>query len=283
MFAYAVTSIKLRDFEPAIATLERMLIYRNDLPRVKLELGSAYFQLGSYEVSKFYFKDALDSDPPPHVRAKVEEFMAEIDRRTRKSGFSGSASLGLAYSSNANLGPSDRLVEVFGQDAQLDSQYVEAGDFGVKANLRLNHTLDLNRPNDDVWLTDFAATTLHFFEETTGDLDAFLLRTGPRLALDNDSYGPKIRPYVDAGYVRSGNEDLYLAFGGGAQFSNTIDSETSVFAELAARYRNYTSEQNASDAQQKRNAAIDIRAQHQCHFVHQQVAHDPPAGSGQKR
>ncbi len=42
MFAYAVVSIRLRDYEPAIATLERMLIYRNDLPRVKLELGSAY-------------------------------------------------------------------------------------------------------------------------------------------------------------------------------------------------------------------------------------------------
>jgi len=47
MFAYAVVSMRLRDYEQAIATLERMLIYRDDLPRVKLELGSAYFRLGS--------------------------------------------------------------------------------------------------------------------------------------------------------------------------------------------------------------------------------------------
>ena len=126
MFAYAVVSIRLRDYEQAIATLERMLIYRDDLPRVKLELGSAYFRLGSYEVSRFYFDEALAGDPPPDVRAKVEEFLAEVARRTKQSAFTGLVSIGVVYSSNANLGPSDRLVEVFGVDAQLDPAFVAA-------------------------------------------------------------------------------------------------------------------------------------------------------------
>jgi tetratricopeptide (TPR) repeat protein len=73
MFAYAVVSIRARDYEQAIATLERMLIYRDDLPRVKLELGSAYFRLGSYEVSSFYFKEALAGDPPLRNHVKLAQ------------------------------------------------------------------------------------------------------------------------------------------------------------------------------------------------------------------
>ena len=129
MFAYAVASILLRDYEQAIATLERMLIYRDDLPRVKLELGSAYFRLGSYEVSRFYFNEALAGDPPPDVRAKVEEFLAEINSRTKQSAFAGFARVGLIYSTNANLGPSDRLVEIFGTDALLDPDYLANASF----------------------------------------------------------------------------------------------------------------------------------------------------------
>ena len=54
MFQYAVTSIRLQDYEAAITTLERILIYNPNLPRVKVELGASYFRIGSYPVAKFY-------------------------------------------------------------------------------------------------------------------------------------------------------------------------------------------------------------------------------------
>ena len=53
MFQYAVTSIRLQDYEAAITTLERILIYNPNLPRVKTELGASYFRIGSYPVAKF--------------------------------------------------------------------------------------------------------------------------------------------------------------------------------------------------------------------------------------
>ncbi len=247
MFAYAVVSIQLRNYEQAIATLERMLIYRDDLPRVKLELGSAYFRLGSYEVSRFYFKEALAGDPPPDVRAKVEEFLAEVDRRTKQNAFAGFARIGLVYSTNANLGPSDRLVEVFGTDALLDPDSVAADDVGVRTDLRFSHVYDLQRPNNDVWITEGAYSALRYFEETDGDLDALLVKTGPRLALNDASYGPKLRPFINASYIRSGGDFLYLSGGGGADYFNTLDADTSLFASLGARYRDFTADSNDSD------------------------------------
>jgi hypothetical protein len=248
MFAYAVVSIRVRDYEQAIATLERMLIYRDDLPRVKLELGSAYFRLGSYEVSSFYFKEALAGDPPPDVKAKVEEFLAEINNRTKQSAFTGFASVGMVYSTNANLGPSDRVVDVFGVDAELDSDSVGADDVGIRTSLRVSHVYDLQRPNDDVWITEGAFTALRFFEETDGDLDALLLKTGPRLALIDASFGPKLRPFIDASYIRSGGDFLYLSGGGGAEYLNTLDEDTSLFASLGGRYRDFTADRDNSDS-----------------------------------
>ena len=59
MFAYAKVSIELEDYEAAISTLERLLIYRQDIPLIRLELAVAYFNLGSYEVAKLYF-DLVD-------------------------------------------------------------------------------------------------------------------------------------------------------------------------------------------------------------------------------
>ncbi len=247
MFAYAVVSIRLRDYEQAIATLERMLIYRDDLPRVKLELGSAYFRLGSYEVSSFYFKEALAGDPPPDVKAKVEEFLAEIESRTKQSAFAGFARAGLIYSSNANLGADNRLVQVFGLDALLDPEFVHADDIGIRTDLRFSHVYDLQRPNDDVWVTEGAYSALRYFEETSGDLDVLLLKTGPRLALNDDSYGPKLRPFIDGGYIREGGDFLYVSGGAGAGYLNTLDSETSVFACFGARYRDFTADRNDSD------------------------------------
>ena len=60
MFKYALTSIRLQDYEAAITTLERILIYNPNLPRVKVELGASYFRIGSYPVAKFYFEEVIN-------------------------------------------------------------------------------------------------------------------------------------------------------------------------------------------------------------------------------
>ena len=248
MFEYAVISIRLGDYEQAIATLERMLIYREDLPRVKLELGSAYFRLGSYEVSRFYFDEVLASDPPPDVRARVEEFLAAIQARKKTTTFAGIASVGMVYSTNANLGPSDRFVEVFGVDAELDSEFREEDDFGVQATLQLNHAYDLGGPHGDAWVTNATATALEYFSEEAGNIEAFFLNTGPRLSLTEEADGPTIRPFVEGSVIRSGNDFLYASGGGGAEYRNPLDPDTAVFATLGARHRDFTSERDGEDS-----------------------------------
>ena len=49
---YASLSSQVGDYEAAVSTLERMLIFAPNTPRLRLELGILYYRLGSYEVSR---------------------------------------------------------------------------------------------------------------------------------------------------------------------------------------------------------------------------------------
>ena len=105
MFEYAKVSIQLEDYEAAISTLERMLIYRQDLSRVRLELAVAYFNLGSYAASELYFDQVLaDSQTPDIVRERINRYKEVISFRTRTSAFSVLANVGVTYATNATLG-----------------------------------------------------------------------------------------------------------------------------------------------------------------------------------
>ena len=79
-FAYADVSARLGDYEAAVSALERMLLFNPNLPRVQLELGALYFRMGSYDLARDYFEKAAAANPPPEVRARIDEYLAQIDK-----------------------------------------------------------------------------------------------------------------------------------------------------------------------------------------------------------
>src|ERR1700730_12086471 len=78
--AYADVPATLGDYEAAVSALERLLLFNPDLPRVQLELGALYFRMGSYELARDYFGKAAAANPPPEVRARVEQYLGEIEK-----------------------------------------------------------------------------------------------------------------------------------------------------------------------------------------------------------
>ena len=73
LFTYANLSILVGDLEAAIGVFEQMLIYKPDLPRIKLELGVLYFRLGAYASAKRYLDDVENYNPPKEVKQAIEE------------------------------------------------------------------------------------------------------------------------------------------------------------------------------------------------------------------
>ncbi|WP_340109143.1 hypothetical protein [Pikeienuella sp. HZG-20] len=239
MIAYARVSVELSDYEAAIATLERALIYEPDEPLTELELGVAYFRIGSYRIAEVHLNAARTHGLPPELDARAAQYQAEIARRTEVSQLSGVASFGLAYSSNANLGPKNDLISFFGVPAIIPSSATAQSDIGARAALSLRHTYDLGRSNSDALVTDLNLYSLHFFDETDGDVDVVSLTTGPNLALDNRAFGVKMRPFVNLGYARVGNDSLYSDYGVGAEFSRPVSDTLTTFARFDLNRRDF--------------------------------------------
>jgi hypothetical protein len=211
-FKHAEVSTALGDFESAIGSLERMLFFNPNLPRVRLELGVLYFRLGSYELSRAYFESAIAArDTPAEVRVKVNAYLAEINKRLNPTQLSVFAQTGARYQTNANAGPGGSLVRVFGFDATLDRQFVKQPDWNWFAQGVARHVLDFGTQSGDALETTIAAYLSRHDRFARLDANLIDVQTGPRFALFPEQLqGWTLRPYVGATGVHLGG-DYYLS------------------------------------------------------------------------
>jgi tetratricopeptide (TPR) repeat protein len=101
-FEYARIAAALGDYEAAISSLERMLIFDPNLLKVKVELGVLYFRLGSYETAKSYFDQALaHENVPAPIKARIQTLLSQIERNTSPHQYAVAISGGLRYQTNA--------------------------------------------------------------------------------------------------------------------------------------------------------------------------------------
>ena len=241
MFEYALISVELRDFEAAISTLDRILIFNPDLPRARLELGAAYYRIGSYQFAREYIEQAREHpNATEDVQARADEFLSAIDQRTRKNYITGVFQAGLIGSTNANKGPSSRDILFLGLDARLvGSGVTSQADVGAFANLQLTHVYDLGGADAEEWRTNAVAYSQRFLDTTDGAADVFVLRSGPSLALDDDRYGLRARPFIELDHVRSSEDALYSTLGAGLEVSNTLTRNVTLNADLRAGWRDF--------------------------------------------
>jgi tetratricopeptide (TPR) repeat protein len=113
-FAYADVSARLGDYEAAVSALERMLLFNPNLPRVQLELGALYYRMGSYELARDYFDKAAAANPPPEVRARVEQYLADVEKSQSRHHLSGYVFFGGQYQTDANVAGSSLILSPVG-------------------------------------------------------------------------------------------------------------------------------------------------------------------------
>ena len=78
-FEYAQLSAKVGDYEAAISTLERMLIYAPNTPRLQLELGVHYYRIGANDVARSYLEQvAANPALPPSIAQQVRLYLEQL-------------------------------------------------------------------------------------------------------------------------------------------------------------------------------------------------------------
>lgn len=239
-FEYATVSVMLEDYEAAISTFERMLIFAPNLPRVQLELGVLYYRLGSLETARYYFQSSLESpNVPPEVQAKVETYLAAINAKAQPTQFRAALIAGARYQSNANAAPGGRRVSLNGRDFILDDTATGQSDYNGFLAGRAYGSYDLGTQGDllEADLVFYAARYADLVRLDTGLAEVTF---GPsfnlaRFNIDNVQLGL----YGIASGVRLNHANYNGALGLGARLVAQPDILTQVNAKVEWRNRWY--------------------------------------------
>jgi Tetratricopeptide repeat len=195
-------STQIGDYEAAIGALERLLFYNPDLARVRYELGSLYYRLGSYEMAARYFKEALEKPGLDRAaRERIDTYLPLAKKQLQPSRFSAFLQAGIRTQSNAAFAPDAGFVRLGGEDfALLPTAARRRPDAGVFALTGFSHDYDLQNQRGDVLetrLIGYATQQFRFSQFDVGFIEASF---GPRLALAPEALpGWTVKPYVVGG------------------------------------------------------------------------------------
>ena len=187
-FEYANLSIQVGDMEAAISTLERMLVFTPNMPRLQLELGLLYYRLSAYRTARSYFESAISGpDVPQSVMEKVDRYLSQIARATRATQHSGLLRVGLGYQTNANQAPEGNTIVLNGLPFQLDLASRKSSDSSLLVSGNYRALVKLAR--QDMSLTYGLSGSISK-QSDRGELDFASLggTVGPLFELDSLGY-----------------------------------------------------------------------------------------------
>jgi hypothetical protein len=220
LFKFATIATRTGDYEGAISALERMLLVNPDLPRVRLELAVLYYRLGSFEVSRTYLETVLASPGiTPEVRARAQQYLAEVEKRSARSRFVGEVFAGVRYQSNANLGPPTSSVRLFGQTANLNQSAIGTADWGVVGSGYVRHIYDLGGQDKGALETQLTGYANRQFQLSQANVSILDLTSGPRFqAFQGIFEDVTIKPLMSLGYIWVNDVPYYGSYGSGVEF-----------------------------------------------------------------
>lgn len=257
MFAFAETAAALGNYDQAISTLERMLMFNPNLPRVRLELGALYLRVGAPEAARAYFTQALEADDvPPPVRERVQAYLEQIDRLQSRHWFGGSVFAGLRFQTNANAGPNSTRVRVGGGDAFLADRFTADEDFNAFLSGALIHRYDLDTKDGDYWESRLLGYGSKQFDLSDLDLAVIEGETGPRLTIVP---GTTLRPFGLANTVMLGEDQLFTTFGGGFEVEHQFNDSTLGFARYTGVYKDFHNSSENPTANDQTGAEHEMR------------------------
>jgi Tetratricopeptide repeat len=245
-FAYADVSGRLGDYEAAVSALERMLLFNPNLPRVQLELGALYFRMGSYALARSYFVRAAAANPPPEVHARIDQYLAEIEKGESRHHLTGYVFFGGQYQSDANVAPSSPLILSPIGPVLLNNQFTKQASGSQFGSASALYSYDLGTQNRDTLDVTTVGYLNHYLNPAVTRLDLSLLEVtgGPRFNFPNGGLvGDKpaaVRPYVIGDEVGLGWNQYFAAVGIGIEYDQIVWNDLALKSVFEFRHKNFT-------------------------------------------
>ncbi|MCF8534110.1 MAG: hypothetical protein K9G48_13970 [Reyranella sp.] len=263
---YAAAAIKVNDLEGAISALERLLLVSGDQPRVKVELGTLYYRLGSYEAARAYFDSARSSGlATAEIKQRADEYLVAIDSRTGKSLFSGNLMAGLRYSTNANSGPTGS-VQSSGVPVVPNPTFSQRPDFSAFTAMNVRHHYDLGRQDSGALESNFALYATRQFQVTVANVAVVDISTGPRVKpFEGWAESVSLKPFLTGRYVAVDDMTSYWAYGTGIEATAPLGSRIDGTLAIIGRQRQFVNNSDVPTNNQntgvEAGSILDLRAE----------------------
>ena len=259
---YAEAAIKVGDFEGAIGALERLLIFNPDLPSIQLEVGVLYYRLGSYDLARTYLKQILGrTDLPDEVRAKANEYLAQIDERSSPHHLSGNVTSGFRYQTNATYGPGGSGLSILGLGFPIPSNAAPKADANFFGLGTVNYVYDFQQADPLTLETNLTMYGQKQFKQTQFDLSLTQLDVGPRFGLPSLIEGASVRPYLVGDYLSLGGSHFFSSYGGGINGFTPVIDRLTLQANFEIQDRQYYTDPARPLIESRTGDFISIRVQ----------------------
>ncbi|MEM7695493.1 MAG: tetratricopeptide repeat protein [Pseudomonadota bacterium] len=234
-FEYALLSAQVGDFEGAIATLERMLIYAPDNRRLQLELGVLYYRLGAADMARSYLEAASSDDASAAIRTRAQTYLARVNQIDAPVSISGSLHAGVQVQSNPNAGPDDSIVIINGVPVVLDNSLLAQAGANIFALSDFNVAYDLRNQYDLVEGNVLAYSSV-FFGAPELNFNLVEAQLGPTFGLGRFNLADtRLGVYAIAGGSTLSDELFTTQLGAGIKFRTQISQD--VFFDARGEYR----------------------------------------------
>lgn len=220
-FAYVRVSEALGDYEAAIGALERLLFFNVKLTRVKYELGTLYYRVGSYQMAANYFRQALASpDLDPDTRSRIEAYLPGTEKELKPVRSWLFLQTGLRYQSNASSTTWSDYVYNFGILFPTDLSAPHGSDTNAFALAQFANDIDFGDQTGNKLETRVTGYGTGQFSLTSLDVGYLSGTVGPRLALAPTAWsGLTVKPYFTGTGAWLGGSDYETSAGVGVSLS----------------------------------------------------------------
>ena len=132
------SALKTGDLKLAVDKFQKMLAADPKLMRVRLELATAYFEMGQYENAKRELEIVKASKPPEEVLKNMAKLSGAITDKSKKFFANIRFSEGLQWDSNVSSGPVQKQLNVTGGTLSLSTDSQKLSDWASITTLSGN-------------------------------------------------------------------------------------------------------------------------------------------------
>lgn len=215
----------------AIAQYRFILAHDPGAVRARAELAVAELSAGDTNAAKADFEAVLASGPPPEIRAKLQGMLDGIPPRPQ---WSASASAAVMYDSNADLGPLNNIITLFGAPYRLINAPPRAkGDWAVLGTADLGMSYPANATWS--WQADLAANDVTYASLDKFDFDSYSFSAGP--ALHTDRFG--MAANFGANFARLGDAPYSFSWGAEPDFTFRLSEWLTLEQQFSVQGNHY--------------------------------------------